>query len=444
MQKRIVIVGGGFGGLTTAIRLASLRKNADEYAITLIDKGAKHLYYPLLYEVATGWVDMENGDRTAFRHAEHELMEGSAVDFTDLRALLGKRGVQVEDAEVTGFDAVGGHVMLADGRKLPFDHLVIAVGGVPNTFGIEGLEEHAHPLYSMRGALAIRRHLHELVRKRKKNAIPHIRIVIGGAGATGVEFGCELAAFLKKMVRKGHLHASDYSIEMVEASPKPLNAFHPSFSKWALRRIEHFGIKLMLDTCIKGTHKDHLVLAPRPLREGEKVEDLICDFKKENEKEVTYDLLVWTGGSKANPLLATMNLPLDRRGRIEVDTTMNVKGMNNVWAIGDSAALIDPKTGKAVPPLAQAAIAEGKQLAKNLRAVCTGSPPGPYTFPRMNAIIPLGGSYGIADAYGLRLKGRIVYPLKLAAEARYFFKTFPFGIACRIFWASIMAYRKNH
>jgi len=444
MQKRIVIVGGGFGGLTTAIRLASLRKQKGECAITLVDKGAQHLYFPLLYEVATGWFDMKEKNRASYRHAEHELMEGSAVDFTDLRELLGKRGVQVEDAEVTGFDPASGHLTLADERRLPFDHLVIAVGGVPNMFGIEGLEEHAHPLYSMRGALAIRRNLHDLIGKRKRNEIPHIRIIIGGAGATGVEFACELGAYLRKLQRKGILNASDYSIEMVEASPRPLSAFHPKFSVWAMKRIEHFGIKILLDTCIKGAHKDHLVLAPRPLREGEKPSDLVCDFQKENEKEVTYDLLVWTGGSKANPVLKTMNLPLDRRGRIEVDATLNVKGMNNVWALGDSAALVDPKTGKAVPPLAQAAIAEGKQLAKNLHAVCMGSPPGPYAFPRMNAIIPMGGIYGAADVYGLRLKGRIIYPLRLVAEARYFFKTFPFRIACRIFWASIIAYRKNH
>lgn len=444
MQKHIVIVGGGFGGLTTAVQLASMRRNKDACAVTLVDKGAHHLYYPLIYEVATGWFDMKHAENDAYRHGEHELMKGSSVEFTDLKKILGKRGVQVEDAEVTGFDAVGSHLMLADGRRLPFDHLVISVGGVPNTFGIEGLENHAHMLYSMRASLGIRRNLHDLIGKRKRNEIPHIRIIIGGAGATGVEFACELGAYMRKLHHKGVLHESDYSIEMVEASPRPLNAFHPKFSKWALRRIEKFGIKLLLDTCIKGTHKDHLVLAPRPLREGEKHEDLVCDMEKDHEKEVTYDLLVWTGGSKANPILKTMNLPLDRRGRVEIDTTLNVKGLNNVWAIGDCAALVDPKTEKAVPPLAQAAIAEGKQLAQNLIAVCEGSPPAPYKFPRMHALVPLGGSYGAADVYGLKLKGRIVYPLKVYAEARYFFKTFPFRIACRMFWAAVIGYRKNN
>lgn len=443
MQKRIIIIGGGFGGLTTAVRLASLHPDKKACAITLIDKSAHHLYFPLIYEVATGRFDTKDENRAAYRHGEHELMKGSAVDFTDLRALLGKRGVDVEDAEVTGLDASGRHLMLADGRRVAFDHLVIAVGGVPNARGIEGLEEHAHMLYSMRGALSIRRHLHELVAKRRRNLIPHIRVIIGGAGATGVEFACELGAYMRKMVREGILRASDYSIEVIEASPRPLNGFHPSFSKWAMKRIEHFGIKLLLDTCIKGAHADHLVLAPRPLRAGESREDLICDFRKEGEKEVTYDLLVWTGGSKANPVLKTMNIPLDSRGRVEVDATLCVKGMDGIWAIGDCAALADPKNGRTVPPLAQAAIAEGKTLAKNLSAACTGASPKAYGFPRMNAIVPLGGGYGIADVYGLRIKGRIVYPLRLAAEARYFFGTLPFRFAWRMFWAAVKAYRNN-
>lgn len=444
MKGRIVIVGGGFGGLTAAVRLASLRKKVDGCSITLIDKAAKHLYFPLLYEVATGWFDVEDAPGAPeFRHAEHELMKGAAVDFTDLKALLAPKGIEVMDDEVVGLEPGVSRLKLADGRDIPYDQLVIAVGSVANTFGIPGVEEHAHSLYSMRGALGVRRRLRELVALRRRNEIPHIRVVVGGAGPTGVEFACELAGLFRKLARKGVLTASDWTVEMVEASPRPLGGLHPELSRRAKDRLEKLGVKIFLDTCIKGAHKDHLVLAPRPLREGEKAEDLLCDFRKENEKEITYDLLVWTGGSKASPVLAAMRLPLDARGRIEVEPTLKARGLPNVWAVGDAAALVDPKTDAPVPPLAQAAIAEARTAAENVWAACREKPPKPYPFPRMNAIVPLGGTYGLADVHGLRLRGRAVFPLKVAAEARYFFRTLPFGVAMRMLGAALRAYRRN-
>lgn len=442
MQERVIIVGGGFGGLTAAVRLARLRKGRKDFRVTLIDKSAAHLYYPLIYEVATGWFRSEAEDDVR-RTRERRLKEGASIGFDALQRPFRRRGIEILDAEAVGLDAGASKLLLADGRELGYAHAVIALGSVPNDFGIEGMAEHAHFLYSMRGALAIRRRVRDLVTARRRNEIPHIHVVVGGAGATGVEFACELAGLFSKLERKGELRRSDWTIEVVEAGSRPLGAFPEDLSRWALRRMERLGIKVFLDTCVKGAHKDHLILMPRPLRDGEKSDDLLCDFRKENEKEITHDLFVWTGGSRSSPGHAKLGLPLDAKGRVETGEDLRVRGHRNLWVIGDGAGLTDPKTGRAVPPLAQAAIAEGKTVAENIVSVMRGGETRPYGFPKMAIAVPLGGMYGIADVYGLHVKGRIVYFLKLAAEARYFFKTFPFTIAWKMMLRIMKAYRKN-
>ncbi len=440
---RVVVLGGGFGGLTTAMRLASLRGDAHECDITVIDRKTHHLYTPWLYEVATGFFKPQTKGASA-ADEEAALCGGASAPFAELRQELMSRNVRFEYEEVLGVDWNERKVLLSDDRHLPFDQLVIALGAEPDFYGIEDLKEHAHPLYSLRDALAIRRHLYDLIAMRRRNEIPHIHVVIGGAGPTGVEFASELAVFLKKLVRRGELTFSDYSIEIVEASSRPLPTFHAGMSAWARARLESLGIKLLLDTCIKGAHKDHIVLVPRPLKAGEDPEELICDIRPGSQKEVTSDLLVWCGGSRANPLVAKIGMNLDARGRIEIDDTFAVRGKEGVWAVGDCASLVDPASKRPVPPLAQAAIQQGRIAAENVMQAMRKEALAHYAFPHMHAIVPLGGSYAVAEISGLRMKGRFVHLLRLGADARYFFKTLPFATAWRMFRAAFGVFAKNN
>jgi NADH dehydrogenase len=432
--QRVVILGAGFGGLTTATRLAALRGFPTDCEIVLVDKSTHHLYTPLVYEVATG----------SFVETEDELRGGAAVPWDDLKNQFSRQGIHVVNEEVVGFDAKRSEVLLSDDRSIGYDHLVLALGGVVDFYGIEGLEEHSHNLYSMRQALAIRRHLHDLLIQKRANKIPHVRVLVGGAGPAGVEFACELAGFMRRLTKEKFIHIGDYSIEIVEASNRPLPTFHKSMSEWARTRLESLGVKLLLDTCVKGAHKDHVVLAPRPLKEGERTEDLVCDFRKESHKEVTTDLLVWAGGSRATPLLASLGLNLDRRGRVETDAHLMVRGTTNVWALGDCSSLTDPKTKLGVPPLAQAAITQGRVLAENLMRSVRGEKLISYGFPHMHAIVPMGGTYALAEVFGIRMKGVVAHLLRLAADARYYFSTFPFGEAWKIFRTGARVYGKNN
>ncbi|HJV32465.1 MAG TPA: NAD(P)/FAD-dependent oxidoreductase [Patescibacteria group bacterium] len=430
--KRIVIVGAGFGGLTAAVGLSKRLAWEPGCEIVVIDKNTHHLYRPWLYEVATGDA------------AEDKLKIGIATPYEDIRMHLAPRHVSVEYQEVMGIDWTARAVELSDGRKLEFDHLVVAVGAEPDFYGIEGLEQHALPMYTLRQALTVHRKLVELVEARRRNEIPFIRVLIGGAGPTGVEFACELSDFMRTQVKKGMLGAGEYSIEMVEASPRPLQAFHADMSAWAKARLEKLGIKLLLDTCIKGAHKDHVVLAPRPLKPGETPDMLLCDFRKEHEKEVTYDLLVWCGGFRANPVVAKLGLATDARGRIEVDEMLRVKGQERVWAVGDCMTLVDPASKRPVPQLAQGAIHQAELVAENVASVRSGAALKPYPFPHMHAVVPMGGSWGIAEVFGVRLKGPLVWFLRLAADTRYFLKTLPFGSAWKLIRAPLTTFRRNN
>lgn len=430
--ERIVILGAGFGGLTTAVRLSKRLGRRSGCEIVVVDKHTHHLYRPWLYEVATG------------EAPEDRLKTGVATPYEELRAHLSAEGIRVEYQEILGVDWAMKAVKLADDRMLPFDHLVVAVGAVPDFYGIEGLESHGHPMYSLRDALIVNRKLRDLVEKKKRNEIPFIRILVGGAGPTGVEFACEAATFMRTQVKKGMLGAAEYSIEMVEASSRPLQTFHQEMSGWARKRLEGLGVKLLLDTCIKGAHKDHVVLAPRPLKPGETEDMLVCDFRKENQKEVTTDLLVWCGGFRANPVVKALGLNVDARGKIEVDETMLVRGQKAVWAVGDCAALMDPASKRPVPQLAQAAIHQAAVAAENIAGAMDGRPSVKYAFPHMHALVPMGGAWGIAEVFGIRFKGVIVWPIRLAADVRYFITTLPWSSAWKLIRAPLTYFRRNN
>jgi len=290
----------------------------------------------------------------------------------------------------------------------------------------------------------VNRRMHELIAKKKKGELAFIRVLIGGAGPTGVEFACELATFMRTQVKLGMIGAGGYSIELIEASPRPLQSFHEDMSGWARRRLERLGIKLLLDTRIKGAHKDHVVLAPRALKPGESPDMLVTEFMEGGQKEVTCDLLVWCGGFRANPAAMALGLQSDPRGRILVDETLLVQGEEHVWAIGDCAALNDPKTKRPVPQLAQGAIHQAEIAAENIGHVMHGTPLTKYPFPHMHALVPMGGSWGIAEVFGYRFKGHIVWPIRLAADIRYFVSTFPWSSAWKLIRAPLTTFRRNN
>lgn len=439
MSDPIIIVGAGFGGLTTAYELAKRRARLGGREILLIDQSDFHLYTPLLYEVATGYDPREAG-RVAVRDFEEELAAGVAFSFRDgLGRRLRERGIRFIAEVVTGVDAGARTVTLSDGRVLAWSALILAVGGETEFFGIEGLPQNSYQLKTLRHALGIRRRLRSAILRKQKGEEAHISIVIGGAGATGMEFAGELVRFFEQSIACGILHKSDITITIVEATHRLLPMFSEEFSRWAHNRLERWCVKFYFDSCIQSAAPGKVVLVPRPLRPGETEAALVCEFRAEKRKEIEADVLVWTGGVRGASHLARWGFVVDRKGRVEVDDRCRLKGMDEVFAIGDCAALTNSKNGQLVPALAQAAIFQSKVVAAQI----AGAADIRYTFPYLHTIIPIGAKYALVDFSGWKFRGFFGWILRQLADLRYLLSILPARDAFRVWFLGARVYTRN-
>ena len=185
-------------------------------------------------------------------------------------------------------------------------------------------------------------------------------------------------------------------------------------------------------------------LVPRACKPGETVDQLLCDFRREGSKMIVADLIIWTGGIRGSATLEKIGIPLDQRGkRIEVGPTLEVSGKKNVFAIGDSVLLMDPKTKQPVPWLAQAAMKHGIVAAKTILARLSGGREAVYDFPVYPVIVPLGGKCAIAKIGRLTLFGAKGWLIKEVANLRYFLSILPLPVAVKKWWHGALMYSKN-
>lgn len=430
----VVILGAGFGGIAAARNLAGAVADGACKA-TVVDRNAYHVFTPLLYETATGFVEHENVGSAKL------LAAGVTVETA---SLLETWGVDFLQGDVEGIDWDGRRVLIRNKPPLPFDDLVIALGAETNYFGISGLQEHAYTLKSVRDADRLRQRIHDLLHKREKGIKKRMEIVVGGGGATGVEFAAELTMFLRRHMVKGHLKPEDYNISLVEAQPRILGALPPELSAYALDRLRALGVHVHLDSAVKEVALGRVILVPRACKPGETTDQLLCDFRKEGQMLIDADLVVWTGGIRGGMTLEKLGLPLDARGRrVEVGPTFEVPGKPRVFAIGDSALLMDPKTKQPVPWLAQAAMKHGAVVARTIVARYGGGEDAAYDFPAFPVIVPLGGKCAIARVGRLTLRGVWGWLLKEVANLRYFLSILPLSTAFQKWWHGALMYSKN-
>lgn len=428
-RARVLILGAGFGGLAAARRL----RGSPDVEVTLIDRNAAHAYYPLLYEVATG---LTHGRDLV---GEAALSRGVAIAY---ERILKRWGCGFVRAAVTSVDPGKKTVRTDDGEEHPYDHLVVSFGFAPDFFGIVGLKERAFSLCCLDDALAVRGRIMDYLDRKKRGQDVSLRVLIGGGGATGVETAAELANFFRGRQRAGELHSGDWNVRLVEASPRLLSMLPPEASAAVLRRLESLGVKVMLDTCIKRVEDHHVVLAPRPLKPGESVDALVCEFRAEAERSFEADVLLWCGGIRGASAAALLGVALDRKGRIPVDATL-AAAAPDVSAVGDCAALTDPESGKPVPNLAQSAIEMGTLAGENILRRIHGLPQRPFRFHGYPAVIPLGGKSAVAQVGAWRLSGFLGFLVRQAATFGYWKKILPFPVALRDFVRSTFSYMSN-
>jgi NADH dehydrogenase len=370
---RVVIVGGGFGGLMTAMRL----KGAG-VAVTIIDRRNHHLFQPLLYQVAT----------TAL---------GTSEIAWPIRHLMRRRpDVTTILGMVTSVDPRSKTVFLEDGSHIPYDWLVLATGARHAYFGHDEWAPFAPGLKTLEDATTIRRKLLLAFERAEREPEPVARaalltFVIVGGGPTGVELAGALAELARTSLRGEfrNIRPDEAKIILVEAGPRLLPNFQPDLSAYAQHALEHLGVTVELDQPVSQVGPEIVVFGRR---------------------RVAARTVLWAAGVQASPAAQWLKAPADRAGRILVEPDLSVPGHPEIFAVGDTA-FIKQADGRPVPGVGDAAKQGGKYVASVIRARVMGRPaPGPFVYRHAGDLATIGKRAAVIDfGRGLKFTGFLAW-----------------------------------
>lgn len=393
-KKRVVIVGGGFGGAYAAQTLA--KKASSDTEVVLIDRQNFLLFYPLLIEAGVGQLEP--------RHVT-----------VPIRKFIGRKG-QFVLAEVEGIDLAAQQVSfrvlgMDVSGTLHYDHLILAPGSVTKFPPIPGLAEHSFQLKSLQDSIEFRDRGIRLL--EMANAISDIeerksllRIVIVGSNFSGIELAGEYHEFLTEQAKNyPNLSEEDVQVVVVEYADRILPAIDADLALFARKNLERRGLVIHTKTTLTEVHEDHVVLTT-----GEVIQTKTT---------------VWCAGISPSPLLQKIKgLPLNERGYIACDTTTKVHGLANVWAIGDSAFVPD-KEGKPFAATAQNSSRQGPLAGMNVLRSMRGEELKPFEFNPVGSLAAIGCRTAVARVFGVKLSGfpawfmfRSVYLMKMPSWSR--------------------------
>jgi len=415
-MKNIVILGAGFGGLRAAMKLGKEVRHGKlgDHKVILIDKNEYHTYTPTLYEISATSKEVAN------------YIDLKAVNTFPVKKLIGKRPIEFMKAEVVKIDVKKGNVHLDDGRRISYDHLIIALGAQSNFFDIPGLEENALDLKTFNDAVRIRDAVWTAVTGAEANE--EISIVIGGAGATGVEVAGEVQKWVAQLKSEGYNCKTKTTI--INRNETILKGFDNTIVKKATRRLKKLGTEIMTGETIESATKDHV-----HLKSGE---------------DIPFNILIWTGGVKANKLANTIPFKTDKQDRFEVVNQMlciseesDLRISGKIYGIGDIVCTFNPRTGTSVPGVARAAISQGSVVAKNIARDIKGEKHITYKAINYPYIIAIGGKYAIAKVGPIVISGFLGWLLKGLVELNYLASIMPKDEAFKIWLKGLKIFIQN-
>lgn len=416
-RRNIVVLGAGFGGLSALLKLHRGLKSRGllgDYQLVLVNKNAQHLYTPALYEIAS--IPRGEADAVCLKSSICIQVEDVIARFPEIR-FIGE--------EVTGLDPAARRIYLRSGNELPFEYALVALGAEVNFFNIPGLAEGAYPLKTFADAVRLRNRVEELQR-RNPGAL---RIVIGGAGATGVELAAELVNFLGHLKGQRAPGNRQENITLVEAAPEILSGFSPQIVRRARRRLTRLGVNIAAGSRIARVDDGAVRLTDGRL--------------------FPYHLLVWAGGIRPAAVLRNFGLALDPRGGIAVNEFLEAcpsgrQAGPRVYAVGDCAGFVNPKTGQPLPQNVPVAEAEARRAARNIIAEITGQERQPFRpLARYPYILAIGGAYAISDLLIVRFSGLAGWCAKQLVELRYLLFVLPWGKAFTMWLRAVYYSTRN-
>lgn len=393
----LVIIGGGFAGLWATRALARER-----IRITLVDRRNHHLFQPLLYQVATAGL--------------------SAPDIAaPLRHILGhQRNVEVRLGEVVGIEKQARQITLADGSTLGYDSLLLATGATHAYFGNDQWAADAPGLKTLDDAIALRRKLLLAFERAEAEPDPEkkaawLSFAVVGGGPTGVELAGTLAEIARHTLRNEfrHIDPASAKVRLVEAGPRVLSSFPEVLSLKARRQLEKLGVEVLT---------------------GTPVSDIDSQGFKLGDQFVPARTVVWAAGVAASPLAKTLDVPLDRAGRVQVQPDLTLPGHPELFVAGDLAA-VSQADGRPVPGVAPAAKQMGKHVAETIRARLHGkAEPGAFKYADYGNLATIGRMAAIVHLGRLQLSGILAWWFWLAAHV-FFLIGFRNRIVVLLNWA---------
>lgn len=378
---KITIVGGGFGGVKTALELAKKKYNR----VTLISDKDVFQYYPALYGTATGRSHLQ-----------------SWVSLGTIFANMPNVDVLIDN--IVTVDPTKKQLKAASGNVYDYDNLVLALGSVTTYFGIKGLDEYAYGIKSEREIHELKKHLFQQMSEER--VIDKHYVIIGG-GPTGVELASALGSYLERLRKDYRLPERKIRINLVEASPRLLPRMHPKSSEKVKRRLEKLGVTVEL---------------------GKRVESASADGLMVNGKPIQTQTIIWTSGVANNPFFANNkeHFEFSPNGKVIVNKHMRTK--SGIYVIGDNA--FTPFSG-----LAQTALHDALFLARNFERRQATRPQRRYKAVMPPVVVPVGENWAVFEWRKLRLSGWLASLVRRAADVIGYSDVLPLGQALGVWRA---------
>jgi NADH dehydrogenase len=387
-KHRVVIVGGGFGGLNAAKSL----KDAD-VEVTLIDRRNFHLFQPLLYQVATG------------------ALSPAEIAFP-LRAIFRRqKNTTVLLGEITDIDAAGHKVILNNGEAMPYDTLILAAGATDNYFNRPDWLEHAPGLKSVENATEIRRRILLAFESAEREQNPEKRkawmtFVIIGGGPTGVEMSGAISEIAHDTLSRDfrRVHTDDSEVILVEGGARLLAAYPEDLSESAERQLKKLRVQTKRHTMVTAIDGDGV-----EVKMGDAVE------------RITAKTIIWAAGVKANPLGSLLagrtGAKTDKSGRLIVEPDCSISGHPEILVIGDLASFTE--NGKTLPGVAQVGIQMGQYAAKLVKHRLRNEPCPPFHYWDKGSMATIGRAAAVAEIGNLHVSGFVAWAMWLTIHITY-------------------------
>ncbi|AHY46368.1 NADH dehydrogenase FAD-containing subunit [Rubrobacter radiotolerans] len=383
-EKKVLIVGGGFGGYTAAKELCRLTERREDVGVMVVSRENYFTFWPMLAGIISSGIESRNVAQP-------------------IRRALIRHGASFRRAELEAVDPQQ-QTVRASAATIPYDHLVLALGASPAYFGIPGVEEHAISIRGISAGEEIRNRVIERYEETTlaRGEVPDSKLtfVVIGGGATGVETAAELHTLVRKTLAPDYpnIDPRRVRIVLVDANPEVLKEIDPSLRKLARKKLAQLDVEVRNNVRAREITAEKVVL--------------------NDGTEILSENVIWTAGSRASESLANLPFDHDERRGLATDACLRVRGYTNVWGIGDCAANTS-SDGSPVPPNAQAAVQMGRAVARNVLAALDGREPEPFTYRSAGQLVEIGSEYAVNDVMGLKFSGLLA---SLFWRATYLYK----------------------